>query len=267
MAKLSQQGVCKLTGWEGQFVRAHIFPAALTRPAISGASLIQAGEGTRPVRRWSSWYDRALVTREGENILAEYDDWAIAELRRTRLVWSGWGPMTQLQTPDHKRIGGTEYGLRVIRDVDPMRLRLFFLSLLWRAAETALPEFANVKLSDGELSELRRMVRQQDPHPLEAFPVALMQLSTLGVVHNHTILEETKYLDFENSEPEISIPFYRIYFDGLIAHLHKPNPEGDHPSQFGNQILGMDDHFVVPTVSFEGSFQRENLLRLIAENG
>jgi hypothetical protein len=61
-------GICKLTGKRGNFVKAHIIPKALTRPAEKGLPFVQGGQGSRPVRRWDSWYDDHLVIQAGENI-------------------------------------------------------------------------------------------------------------------------------------------------------------------------------------------------------
>jgi Ser/Thr protein kinase RdoA (MazF antagonist) len=96
------EGLCGLTGKPGKYVKAHILPAALTEAGDNAGALTQHGEGqTRPIRRWTSWYDPRLVTAEGEAILAAYDEWAIQELRRLKLVWSSWGPMLDLSTAGH----------------------------------------------------------------------------------------------------------------------------------------------------------------------
>lgn len=92
-------GACKLTGEEGAFVKAHIIPDALTRPE-KGAPFAQAGLEAAPIARWTSWYDKGIVTAAGEKILAGYDDWAIQKLRDHRLVWSGWGDEMRLIAPD-----------------------------------------------------------------------------------------------------------------------------------------------------------------------
>jgi hypothetical protein len=148
-------GTCQLTGSRGPFVRAHIIPAALTKPEYAGAPLVQGSVEYRPVRRWTSWYDTQLVTQEGETILRDYDTWAIRELRKQKLVWSGWGKRSVLDEPEHRTIRSTPYGVRVIKGIDLPRLRGFFLSLLWRAAATKLPEFVEVVLSNEDLERLR----------------------------------------------------------------------------------------------------------------
>ena len=43
------------------------------------------------------------------------------------------------------------FGLREVQCTNPSELRLFFLSLLWRAVATSRPEFSDVNLAPGEL--------------------------------------------------------------------------------------------------------------------
>src|SRR5690349_7493336 len=124
-----QSGVCKLTLTEGAFVDSHLIPKALTRTEQQGLPFVQYRSGARPRKRWSSWYDPQLVTESGENILAAIDTWAIAELRKHKLVWSGWGESRALG-PLHCPIVGTAWGIRKLDGINRSRLRFFFLSLL-----------------------------------------------------------------------------------------------------------------------------------------
>ena len=188
----TKYGVCKLTGLPGQFVKAHLLPRALTKPAVPGAPFVEnGGNGRRPKRAWSSWYDTALVTADGETILAEFDNWAIPELRKHKLIWSGWGPLQTLPFgPDHDPIPGTDWGLRRFKGADFKKLRLFFLSLLWRAA--ASTRFAEITLPPEELSELGSRLVARNSDPAAYFAVHLIQLSTLGEAHNLAPLSRTK---------------------------------------------------------------------------
>lgn len=128
LAPKRKAGVCRLTGETGPFVDSHIIPRALTVADRDGDHFVEHGDGTRPKRRSNSWYDNELVTRSGEDKLSLIDDLAIRELRRLKLVWSGWGALTRLPegfiqtTP-----AGTEY--RLIEGVADRCLRLFFLKL------------------------------------------------------------------------------------------------------------------------------------------
>ncbi|HEV7779150.1 MAG TPA: hypothetical protein VGO76_19930, partial [Luteibacter sp.] len=149
-------GFCKLTGKRGTFVKSHLIPTSVTRPSTPGKPFIEAGLGRRPVRRWDSWYDKELVIRAGEDILSGYDDAGLVELRKHGLLWSGRPfdaiPDVMILDPEHG------FGIREINGVDGESLRIFFLSLLWRAATSRRSEFSEVQLSPSNLEQLRLMV-------------------------------------------------------------------------------------------------------------
>jgi hypothetical protein len=254
-------GICKLTRKRGSYVRAHLIPNALTRPAKKGLPLFQTGRGLRPVRRWSSWYDDQLVIDEGEAILGSLDNWAIPWLRKHRLVWSGWGPM-QVLTDRHVMIPGTRYGLREIDGIDSIKLRLFLLSLLWRAAATQRWEFSDVVLPPPDLEQLRLMLIAGDPNPLTFYPCCLVQMSTIGPIHNHTPIADEKVIPAIDGQPEQRIPFFRFFFDGLIVHMHRQSDDGN-TIGLGSLVVGSGSKLVVTTVPYQDSFQWENFQNLM----
>lgn len=83
-------GLCALLEQEGTYAKAHLIPQALTRTDVPGDRFIEAGIGFRPIRRFTSWYDQKLVIQAGEKILSDIDTQGIEELRKHKLVWSGW---------------------------------------------------------------------------------------------------------------------------------------------------------------------------------
>lgn len=253
-----KKGICKLTGEKGTFAKAHIIPAALTRLDGTGP-LTQGGRGRRPIRRWSSWYDPCLVTQAGEAILAEYDNWAIVELRRNKLIWSSWGPMLRLATSDFKKFDAA-WGYRSISGIDFNRLRMFFLSLLWRAAETDRFEFSAIKLDACDLGRLRTMVLTGNAEPIEFYPITLIQCSTRGFDHNFSASAEVKTNPAIEEVPARTIPHFRFYFDGLIAHMHR-----EAAGQLDDTIIGGRPKLLVTTVAFEGSYQFEKLMTAMTQ--
>lgn len=258
-------GRCLLTGNEGKFVDSHLIPRALTKHHTAGRPFIQTRGSRRPVRRQTSWYDPKLVTREGEDILSDYDNWAVAEFRKHRLIWDSWGLRKRLFVEDHQTIDGTDYGLRCIRGIEQARLRLFFLSLLWRAAASDLTEFEEVKIPSDELEQLRKTVREGTIGDLDFFPVSLTQLSTRGPKHNHAPIAQDKVIPAFGAAAGMKIEIFRFYFDGLIAHFVRNAPNGFTEQHMGPQAVGYSQDLIVPTVSYEASFQNENLRELMLE--
>jgi hypothetical protein len=192
-----------------------------------------------------------LVIKKGENILADYDNWAIAELRRLELIWSGWGTKRSLplETPDWFGPRPEGFGLRQVECANPEKLRLFFLSLLWRAAAATLPEFGDIGLEQDELELLRTMVCDGNPRPLDFYPISLLQIVQKGLPHN--------------LGPIVTDFSFRFYFDGLIVHIFR-NSDLEF-EQFERLMVGSSSTLVVQTQTLEHSYQLANVKQHIVE--
>jgi len=244
-------GTCKLTGTQGTLVKCHLLPKALTCPPDRGEVRVEGGEGRLPVARYDSWFDKSIVTRKGEDIFEKLDDFAIKELRRHKLVWSSWGRdevTCPVPNDDTTKWGG----VRFISFSDPARLRLFCLSLLWRAAVTKLPGFSTITLSDDRRDLIRDMLLSENAAPIHCFPINLIQLTTRGGWHNQSPIKQ--FLDLKEFEAPTKIGVYRFYFDGLVIRI---NDELDDPVPDRHKGIGLGEATpqVVLTVPYEGSFQ------------
>jgi hypothetical protein len=165
----------------------------------------------------------------------------------------------------HTPFGRTPWGIRRVEVPEPSLLRLFFLSLLWRAAMSEMREFAEVELPPEHIEQLRRMVAEGDPDPISFYPGTLTQLSTMGTVHNMTPLAQNKHIPAVGEHPSQTIPIFRFYFDGLIVHMHRQGSDNGDTKVLGNLIVGAKRELVVSTVTYERSFERENLSYVKAE--
>ena len=254
--KEKQAGICKLTKKKGVFIKSHLIPQAFTRPAKKGSPLFQhINKSTKPIRRWSSWYDTKLVIQEGEDILTKYDTWAVQSLRKKKLVWSGWGKKNKLAPKQLKQVNES-IGMREVIGINTKKLRLFILSLLWRAGSSELPEFSEVRISKGKLEQLRVMIVTGNPDPISFFPASFTQLSTKGVVHNQSPVLLMKTIPSFEGTKEHDELFYRFYFDGLIVHIGIEASNGCSILSKGKMIVGAEESFVVTTQSYKGSLQK-----------
>jgi hypothetical protein len=255
-------------------VKAHIIPEALSATLSPDKQpLTQRGKDGRYIRRWTSWYDEKLVTADGEAILTGYDTWAIEFFRWHKLIWSSWGPMARLEVPDHLENPGAAWmGHRTLRGINCERLRLFFLSLLWRAAATNLFEFEAVNLPPRELERLRQMVLHGMVEPYNFYPMQLIQLSTKNVPHNRAPLRGIRAglvgemaIDPNAAYIGRRMPLYRFYFDGLIIHMEiNDDPDQLRPSSGGAIKLG--DELGVLTLASERSYEMQHLKTTILEH-
>lgn len=257
------EGICNLTKHQGRFIKSHIIPSALTEPYIKNNYFLQFGPKQRRKRRWSSWYDLELVTAKGEQYLTDLDTWAIEELRKYKLVWSGWEGEKELNKDLYNSVGYG--GVRVVEGIDRNKLRLFFLSILWRAAATKLKEFSYVTLPDEDLEHLRLMIINGNPEPQSFYPIQLTQLVTKGFLHNHAGVKMN--IRVKNNEDDkkgtILLPIYRMYFDGLIVYFHLGLPDSNNVEKLKGVIVGTADSLVVTTAQFENSLQFNSMLESI----
>lgn len=255
-------GVCRLTGMSGPYVDSHIIPRALTRLSKTGEKYVEARIGHGIKKCANSWYDGKLVTRVGEDILSDIDSKAINELRRHRLVWSGWGTDDRLGPEEVASTAGHSTH-RLIAFERPEVLRIFFLSLLWRAAASTRPEFDEIILTDCDLEDLRLRVLNQNPGQPQDYPIQLFQLITRGPAHNRTpLLERKPIINIDCSEgPEIS--YVRFYFDGLVGHVHLAR-QHELDAEFLKTCLGFDDATIVFTHEFDKSRTMENIKEMVA---
>ncbi|MCL2020628.1 MAG: hypothetical protein FWG81_00610 [Betaproteobacteria bacterium] len=180
---------------------------------------METGIDSKTKRRSNSWYDSALVTQTGENILADIDAKGIDILRRYKLVWSGWSSERELKSNDQVLVDGKPHH-RLIDIHEAHALQLFFLSIVWRAAASSRPEFKDFILNHNELEDLRLKILNKNPGNFSEYPIQLFQLSTLGIHHNRTPLIEQKEMLDVNLYANNTVDYARVYFDGLTAHIH-----------------------------------------------
>ncbi|CCF95859.1 hypothetical protein RSK60_1180001 [Ralstonia solanacearum K60] len=253
-------GVCALTREYGQFVKSHLIPRALTRLSRTGENYIQSGIGEPMKRVPDSWYDMKLVAKDGEDILADIDDIGIRELRDNHLIWSSWGGHESLR--DILEIN-SELPFRMLRLQNSNALRLFFLSLLWRAGASHLSDFRHVVLTPVEIEDLRERILNRDPGAPQDYPIILHQISTRGAHHNRAPILEEDTITVEG-QPEHKVVYVRFYFEGLVARIHLGN-RSQLPDYFSK--LGINDRyeFVVYLHEFDNSRTKDNLVSMMQD--
>lgn len=261
-------GICKLTGNKGKFVKSHIIPKAFTRSYKKGEAFVQGGVGhERLIKRWDSWYDDHLVIRKGEDILSELDDFAVKEFTKHHMVWRSWGNHVRLadipDIPDLLRIDmdnnealGVPF-VRIVKGINPIQLRLFCLSLLWRAAASDLFEMSEIELPKEELEFLRNLLINKDPGPVNFYPASIVQLSTMGENHNFTPIVAKR--DSEYLHPLDKGKIFRFYMDGLIFRFYCGVHDESDVTSLQNTIIGYSDRLDFVLVDYYSSFQKENL--------
>jgi hypothetical protein len=258
----ARSGICKLTGLSGHFVRCHLIPKSLTRLPTHGRHRIEAGLKRRPFGRYDGWFDEELVVTKGERILEVLDDWAVKTLRANKLIWSGWKTgERQLQT----ELTPADTSFRAVTGIDGSRLRMFFLSLLWRAAATNREEFSEIVLGSDDLEVLRKSICEGTLPPPKFFPNTLIQFLSRGDPHNQTPIKRTMLPHPATGLKQEPTDVLRFYFDGLIAYFYIPGTNTPTASQLGPIAVGNGEDLLVTTVPFETSWHWSNLRQMVLE--
>lgn len=260
-SSMKKYGVCKLTQVEGKFVKSHIIPQAFIQKLMKDEPFIQSMGKGRVKKNWTGWYDSELVTREGEDILAELDSWAVNILRKNKLVWSGWGESSTLVSDDHKLISDKN-GYRIIKNIDTQKLRLFFLSILWRAAESTLSEFENIQLPSNDLELLRNMIVSGTAIPEQFYPMSLIQFYT----GKDTSLMNPIREKYKTPEGYTDWETLRFSLNGLIIHIEDSASENRSGKSLGNLIVGSNENLFLMTQDFNESRQKEQIEKAAQEH-
>ena len=134
--------LCKLTGLPGPPVKSHIIPRAFYPRLDDGEAMIilSGSKDHRPVKNRIGVYDETILTSFGEKILQKYDDYGIKFLQNKKNF---------RDIRDKKGIL-----FQYSKDFDYNFLKLFFISVLWRASITPRPEFSRISL--GSLNEISK---------------------------------------------------------------------------------------------------------------
>lgn len=219
-----KEGICALVKKHGVYVKSHLIPKSLTLITSNGEMRIEASLDTsqRTKRRYDSWFDIELCIRDGEDILEKIDNNGINILREYQLIWSGWDiqsfnigtfmPFDESKTSGFRILESNQEKEKI--------LQLFFLSLLWRAAATKIPEFNEIQLDNDILEDLRLRIINLDPGNFEDYPIMLFPIINKGNKHNRT--PDIRLQTDETIPPIANREYARFYFDGLVIHIFLP---------------------------------------------
>lgn len=159
--------LCKLCGRNEPLVKAHIIPKSMypfegerREPLIR----VPSAPDAPPERSWIGEYDPALVCAECEATFHPWDDYAVRLFRE------------EPREKDYVYVDG-EPGAYTLKTYDYARLKLFFVSLLWRASESSRPFFEHVRVGPKHTVRLRQMILDNDPGGPEEYSVFIVRLT------------------------------------------------------------------------------------------
>jgi hypothetical protein len=159
-------GNCKFCGKDRELIKAHILPESLYPADERGNRMLLVLDGTGKTtskKLPSGHYDNKLVCRECENYFQEGDSYA------NSLFVSGCGKGVVQST---KLASGFQY-----ENIDYKKLKLFFISLLWRAHATSLPAFNQVDIGAKFEAKAKDMIKRGAPGNADEFAVVIIKVA------------------------------------------------------------------------------------------
>jgi hypothetical protein len=197
---------CKLCGKDKKLVRAHIIPKSLWKPLFDEqppqvhSTAPTADDKKSPV----GVYDTGILCAQCESIFSPWDDYAqklfLAKPTEDQYVIKNGQKIAYVET-----------------DIDYAKLKLFFISLLWKAAVSNHFFFSRVNVGSFE-PQLRRMILRDDPGDPDTFAVMV------------TKCDERLSPIVLNPQPERwgETNYYHFYLAGYMAYIKvdsRPAPD------------------------------------------
>lgn len=158
--------ICKLCNGEKILVKAHIIPEGFFRPLRHGSTVPEIHSNTKgvfPKRSPIGVYDKNILCEKCDKYLGLWDEYAqkllIQNFSESNAVYNGSTKVAyQINSYDYKK------------------LKLFFLSLLWRASISSQPFFKKIQIGAHE-NILKEMIRNSNPGEPYDYAVSLAKFS------------------------------------------------------------------------------------------
>lgn len=188
-------------------VKSHVIPESFFRDLKRGSDylhLLSSDKGDYPKKSRIGVYDKTILCRACEGRFQKVDDYAAKLL----LNEDNLSPML---------MNGQAIGYQ-FKDVNFKLLKLFFISLLWRASISAQHFYRKVNLMELE-STAKSMLWEEDIGGDEDFSFILAKFTDTGTI--------SKAMLDPLAESFEGVKYYRFYLGGFVLYIKsddKPTP-------------------------------------------
>lgn len=230
---------CRFCGEDRKLIEAHVIPRSFHRIAPNDrqpSRLITNAAGRYSQKVPKGVYDSSLVCEECEQQFSAWDDYA------SQLFLKRWDKFEKI----------TDRGQEIafsLAEFDYSLLKLFFLSVLWRASASSHVMFSKIDLGPRE-AVLKKAIKQSDPGPMDFFGVVLQAFDTtnVGILDPHP-------------ERFSGIRFYRFYLSQVIAFIKVDSRSFIEP--FSSVAVSPARPLVLVQKNFLGSPERRVMRSLV----
>jgi len=199
--------ICRLCLKEKRLGKAHVIPEGFFRNVGYLSETLELHTntaGTYPKRAPIGVYDKSILCSPCDNLFSPWENHAQDVLLRTFA--------SAIVLKHENGVVGW-----VINSFDYRAMKLFFISLLWRASISTHDFYRRISMGPFE-HELREMILAEEPGSPETFAVTLARFSEPGC---------TAMLD-PHPERYDGVNYARFYLSGFVAYIkfdHRPPPD------------------------------------------
>lgn len=190
--------ICNFCKKEKILCKAHLVPESFFRfmypdGKVEGDSLLMLKEGAKyPKRRRIGFYDDNILCKECDSFIGKtYDEYGKFVFLDKEPV-----PVRGVDSPQ----------ALVFENVDPVKLKLFILSILWRYSISNMEEIKFLRLPEKFVEKLHAMIKNKDPGTIHDFSVVVCRFDYSGRVKNLN-----KYFQLPTPNRIQGINYYNLY--------------------------------------------------------
>ncbi|MFH0892176.1 MAG: hypothetical protein V1867_05340 [Candidatus Falkowbacteria bacterium] len=186
---------CKLCEKEfDKLAESHILAKGFFRymyPKDDNRAFLSSNGKSRPKRIRTGYYDNEILCIECDNNLGKYDDYAISAFTRKKIV--------PFPNSDQAYL---------MNNVIYSKLKMFFLSLLYRASITSREEFSLINLGEHYEKTLKEMIIKEDIGEFNDFPFIIAKFETAQLPQD--IADKSLMSPYRTKIDNINFSVFRI---------------------------------------------------------
>lgn len=232
---------CHLCNQDRKLIRAHVIPRSFYAPFESAGQIVSNAEGMYPKRSPIGIYDTEILCEECERRFSPWDDYGCAFLMRD---------LASLPTI----LNGDEILAYNLGPANYSTLKLFLISVLWRADRSAHPMFAKVQLGP-YADRIRDMLFSANAGGEQDFPVALSRFDVPANVVGILNPDRTQYE---------GVNHYRLHLGGFMAIIKVTNKR--RPECFEGLYLSENSDVIVINREFRESKEFAAMAHVVGVN-
>jgi hypothetical protein len=239
---MMESPVCKMCGHRSDFVKAHILPQSFYPERDRNKdrlSVLSSHPSERKRHSRTGIYDTRLVCAGCEQLFDPLDNYA------AKLLIEG---VSAFRTVNHDR----QPLAYQVDSYDHPKLKLFCLSLLWRAAASGQPEFASVNLGP-YLLPLTDMIRRGDPGNVDTFSTILCRFSDIEGWQSGVISPVRRRYE--------GITFYSFVATAYVFHIKVDHQSVRDPLRA--LVIRSDAPLLILAQEFRDSTEFRTMLQLV----